>query len=147
MSKINWQSVKNKPSMEMVGEIEKYFGIKFPKDYIECILANDGGHPSRNVFFVNDKEESINNLLTVTDNKYSGIINVAQQVSDRLEDKIIPFGRDAGGNLICFDYRNNMPPSVVFWDHEKAFLETDNAIVKIADTFTQFLNNLQELEE
>ena len=142
MNNIEWRNAK-KSNIEMIEEVERHFGIKFPKDFIECVLENDGGYPSHNVFFLNGREESINNLLSIENNKYKGMVNTAQSVLDRLNENIVPFGEDAGGNLICFDYRYGTSPSIVFWDHEKAFMEADDAVIKIAETFTQFLDCLQ----
>ena len=60
----------------------------------------------------------------------------------------MPFARDAGGNYICFDYRDNASsPRIVFWEHEKAFLSTDDSVVKISDSFSHFMNSLQVFED
>jgi len=56
-------------------------------------------------------------------------------------DGVIPFSRDGGGNLICFDYRETPDhPTVVFWDHEKC----DDPPLYVASSFTDFLNKLYD---
>jgi len=147
MSSIEWKHVEHKLTTTEIENVEKHFGVRFPVDYIECILENNGGYPSHRIFFVNGREEGINNFICVVDDEH-GIIKTAQDISDRLESGLVPFARDAGGNYVCFDYRNNaLSPSVVFWEHEKAFLGADDSIVKVADSFTQFMNSLQIFED
>ncbi|MGC6769363.1 SMI1/KNR4 family protein [Enterococcus sp. LJL51] len=58
-------------------------------------------------------------------------------VSDRLVPGILPFGRDPGGNMICFDYRSGDNQIVVFGDYEVAGGgELERAISPICNTFT-----------
>jgi len=147
MNDIEWRYVEYKPTKTEIENVEKYFGVKFPVNYIECVLENNGGYPSHRIFFANGREEGINDFLCVVDDEY-GIIKTAQNISDRLESGLVPFARDTGGNYTCFDYRDNVSsPSIVFWEHEKAFLGTDDSIVKISDSFAQFMNSLQVFED
>ena len=147
MNSIEWQFVEYKPSKAEIEKVEKYFGVQFPSNYVECVLEHNGGYPSHCIFFVNGREESIMNFLCISGDEH-GIIKTAQDISDRLENGIIPFARDGGGNHICFDYRaNTLLPSIVFWEHEKAFLRVDDAVAKISDSFMEFLNSLQVFED
>ena len=147
MGNIEWRNVEYKPNKTEIENVENYFDVKFPADYIECVLENNGGYPSHRIFFANGREEGINSFLCVVDGEY-GIIKTAQCISDRLESGIIPFAGDCGGNYVCFDYRDNASsPNIVFWEHEKAFLGKNDAVVKISDSFTQFMDSLQVFED
>ena len=49
--------------------------------------------------------------------------------------------------MICFDYRNNEQPVVIFWEHEKAFNDKESAISYLCDTFTELMLMLHESKE
>ena len=148
MNKIKWIIDEKEINSTIIENVEEYFGIKFPEDYKQCVLKNHGGSPIPHVFTIDGSEEMINNLIPFTEGSPYNMINTFKGVSDRLENHIIPFGIDPGGNLLCFDYRGDKEfPSIVFWHHEKAFLERDDAVIKVSDTFTEFLNSLYEDED
>lgn len=67
-------------------------------------------YPEPNVFDLNSSEEEFNNLINLDNTTENNIFQILEAVSDRLVDGAIPFGRDSGGNLICFDYRTNEVP-------------------------------------
>lgn len=130
-----------------ISKVEDIFGIEFPRDYVECIIKNNGGYPKPNRFNLNGNEEVFNNFLSFDEEDSSNIINAYNDVKDRLIEKVIPFAEDPFGNLLCFDYRNSEQPIIVFWEHEKAFNNKENAISFICNTFSELLNMLHESEE
>jgi len=159
MDKIKWL-YPNKLSLQDIQKVEKYFDIKFPDDYISCVLDNDEAYPIPNVFLLENKEESFNNLLSVKSENLHGIIFSYDGMKQMISTKLIPFADDGCGNKICFDYRESKTtPTVVFWDYEKACIEYnnsgntgsslnyDNAITYICDSFTELLDMLHEPEE
>ena len=100
--------------------------------------------------FVEDQsrnEEVFNNLLSFDEEDSSNMIDTYNDVKDRLVEKVIPFAEDPFGNLICFDYRTNKQPTIVFWEHEKAFNDKESAIRYLCDYFTELLLMLHELQE
>jgi len=161
MSNIIWNFVKKTHlSIEHIQKIEEYFNIKFPNDYVSCILLNNGAHPYPNTFSLNKMEEGINNLLLIQMEEEFGIAKLYDAVKMFMPENVIPFARDGFDNYICFDYRENeSAPTVVFWDYEKACreynnsehtgssLNYDNAITYICDSFTELLDMLHEPEE
>ncbi len=64
-----------------------------------------------------------------------------------LIDKVIPFAEDPFANMLCFDYRKNDQPKVVFWNHEKACDDKESAISYVCSTFTELMSMLHEDEE
>lgn len=144
-NKITWHNTEGKLTNQEINEVEEQLNIRFPKDYLEVVSNNDGGYPNVNVFKLNNGEEMLNNLISFKTSSYSNILETLEAVSDRLPKKVIPFGEDPGGNLICFDYRSSDEPTVVFWDHEIAGAgEFEKAISFVSDSFTDFLNMLHE---
>ncbi|MBW9154791.1 SMI1/KNR4 family protein [Clostridium estertheticum] len=123
------------------------FGIEFPRDYVECIMKNDGGYPRPNRFNLNGNEEVFNNLLSFDEEDSSNIMEAYNDVKDRLIRKVIPFAEDPFGNLICFDYRDSEQPIIVFWEHEKAFNDKESAMSYLCDSFTDLLSMLHESQE
>ncbi|MFD2388047.1 SMI1/KNR4 family protein [Enterococcus rivorum] len=115
---------------------------------MEVVSKYNGGFPEPDTFVINSREEMINNLINLKADINYNIFQIVEAVSDRLVSGIIPFGRDAGGNLICFDYRSSQNPTIVFWDHEIAGGgDLEEAITPICETFTDFLNMLHEASE
>ena len=65
----------------------------------------------------------------------------------RFEDGLIPFGDNGGGDMICFDYRNDKTtddPPIVIWNHDMGL---KHRVVFIANNFEEFINMLHEPED
>jgi|GEM_PF-4032619 len=60
------------------------------------------------------------------------------------ENKIIPFGMDAGGYLFCFDHRKSQTPSIVLWIRDNP---EGKETADIAINFEEFLKKLEPEEE
>lgn len=148
MSNITWIGVSEKEVTDNeIKQVEQYFNIKLPNDFIECVKKYDGGYPRPKVFDIPGLDEStFNDLLTLhIDDKYS-IVQRHENIKDRLVDGIYPFASDSFGNFLCFDYRNNPEsPTVVFWEHEEEDIE--KAIYPVCSSFTELLNSLRDLED
>jgi hypothetical protein len=144
---LRWISENNDVELATISNLETIFEVKFPKDYVEIIMKNDGGYPKPNRFNLNDNEEIFNNLLSFGEEGGSNIVDTYSYVKDRLVEKVIPFAEDPFGNLICFDYRTNNQPTIVFWEHEKAFNDKESATSYLCDSFTELLLMLHESRE
>lgn len=147
INNIRWICENDNIDMETILNAENIFGVKFPQDYIEIIMKNDGGYPKPNRFDLNGNEEVFNNLLSFDEEDCSNMVDTYNDVKDRLVEKVIPFAEDPFGNLICFDYRNNDQPTVVFWEHEKAFNDKESAMTYLCDSFTELLLMLHDSKE
>ncbi len=137
-----WSEFNEKLSDNEIMDVEKRLNVKFPQDYIDIVSVYDGAYPFPNKFKINDHEEIFNNLLSFKEDDYSNILERFNDISDRVEGGIIPIAEDPFGNLICFDFRYNENPDVVFWDYEKSELDKNSAIIYIAKSFTELLNQL-----
>ena len=145
--KLRWICENDEIELEAISKVEDTLGIKFPKDYIEIIIKNDGAYPKPNRFEANGSEEVFNNLLSFDEEDCSNIIDTYNDVKDRLIEKIIPFAEDPFGNLICFDYRDNNQPTIIFWEHEKALNNKDLAVSYLCGSFSELLSMLYEAKE
>lgn len=93
------------------------------------------------------KDENVfSKLLTFDLESRNSIIQVYDDIKDRLANKVYPFGKDSFRNHLCFDYRSNPEsPTVVFWEHEEENIE--EAIYPVCSTFTELLASLRDFEE
>ena len=144
---LRWICENDSVETTTISKVEAIFGIEFPRDYVECIIKNDGGYPKPNRFLLNGNEEVFNNLLSFDEEDSSNMIVTYNDVKDRLIEKVIPFAEDPFGNLLCFDYRNNKQPTIVFWEHEKAFYNKETATSYLCDSFTDLISMLHETQE
>lgn len=140
MGKVTWKYGNSDITIHDIKSVENKLKYKFPKEFIEISLKNDGGYPCPDTFFVNSEDDVFNNLLSFKKDDTNNLLDIYIEISDRIGRKdIIPFGEDPFGNFLCFDYReNNDMPKIVFYDHE---LEKDN-IISVSESFNIFLDSL-----
>ncbi|MDR1432951.1 MAG: SMI1/KNR4 family protein [Puniceicoccales bacterium] len=137
---------------------EKRFGISLPAMYVNFIVKHDGARLQRSDFdyldpnmggrknsysiaFVNFEEiENKINRLKKADENFPGY-------GKAFKDGLVPFGRNGGGDLICFDYREDRTtndPPIVIWYHE---IDFEHRVIFIASNFEEFVNILYFNEE
>ena len=136
-------------SEEEVFKFEEKIGFSLPDDYKEFLLNCNGGVPEikYSTFELNDFDESIGLQVLYG-------LNLAQNLDlrewneeyeDDLLDDCIIIGHGIGFGLIVLV--NSIEFSgVYFWDHSfelESSSEEEN-VYKIADTFKQFIDNLDE---
>ena len=138
---IRWRSGQEINEI-IVRQLEEIWKVKFPIQYVDIVLANNGSRPQ--VKDVNGKwKEGLIDipvwgptpfmfLSFLNPTGFSRSEMVMTQESCKIcfpePDKIFPFADDGMGNTLCFDYRNNEnEPSIVFLYHERAYSEEDFA--------------------
>src|SRR5690625_172087 len=165
MNHLKWKYTYNQISEQNVITIVSRVNFKVPESYIKCAAQNNGGHVEPKLFRVDGKDKVFGSLLSYDESDMEYILKVYEDYKDTLPKKILPFAFDPTGNLICFDYKNlDTDPIVVFWEHEGAAEKsvlinnggmTEEAaerkarenIYYVADSFTDFLNQLYDSEE
>lgn len=130
-----------------INKVEEKLGIKFPAELIEIALTNDGGEPDKVALdFGGEKEKVFIGLISISQSQEINIIDDLVSFEDRIPMKIIPFGEDPFGNLYCLDYRSNLLPSVIYWDHELE--EEENPFTFVSENVKEFFDSLyQPVEE
>ncbi|NQX63648.1 SMI1/KNR4 family protein [Paenibacillus qinlingensis] len=157
---IHWRFKVSDVSSDEIKKLEEFLGVTFPDDYLECIRENNGAMPVPNFFEVNGREMSFGALLSINEKDVENIRMVFEALEERLPSEIIPFSIDAGGNFICFDYKNGTQsvPSIVFFDHEQGYAINDldedqlarkplelwlrEALEPVCNTFSELLSML-----
>jgi len=132
-------------SDNVIDGAETLLGVRFPDAYRAMIREYSGAFGD--VEFRVDRPSpgfdycSVGLLHSLNPCSRNSIYSVmASWPEHDLSDRIIPFGDDGGGNYVCFDYRQSDVPKIVFYFHE---LSGEDGIMKVCDTFGEFLDRLQ----
>ena len=153
---IEWENCQPPIDRSAITEVEQAWGIRFPEDYVKCVLENHGGNPRPNGVRVGQGSAVFNSLLnfnpphpwraTTPDRMVDYYSNLIAQ--NLLPNDVYPFAFDPAGNYFAFDYRNSASaPSIVFLEHE---LETEEGYlydVPVAESFTEMLDNMFDFED
>ncbi|MCL2713128.1 MAG: SMI1/KNR4 family protein [Alphaproteobacteria bacterium] len=143
---ITWRNfaITNPPkrSPESIAKTEKELGVKLPADFLAVAAMHQGRACSPNCFDLPDGSSSALGYVSIfEDEPRDDRIVSPWNNAVAVPDGVIPFSRDGGGDLICFDYRKTPDhPTVVFRDHEKC----DDPPLYVACSFTDFLNKLYD---
>ena len=138
-------------TIEEIRVIESKYLLTFPDEYVNHLLAYNGGQCDPKVFeFMengNLTQSNVDWFLAVYDGKHDSLeeyIKIFKIDQERIPDSFIPIAHDPGGNLICI---SSVDKKIYFWDHEKESVnidhnESDN-IYFIANSLEVFFNNLK----
>jgi hypothetical protein len=146
-----------KPSEERIEKIEKTYRIELPIEYKKFLKNFNGCKPITNILNSNGREYVIERFLCLLDKPrenetYGGydLTSVLTQLDCRLIDdedligmNVIPIATLFAGDFICLDYRKNINPCIVVWNHEESD-DFEPVIEEVADDVNQFLNMLSQ---
>jgi len=140
--------VDNIASDEGIKKFETEHQIVFPPEYIDLVKAHQGEVPGN---FVVNVGKGITPAGVLFHFDKSGahtgysIEKVLHNIQDEFPENVIPFQSAGGGCHFAFNYReNSSTPSIIFIDSD---YEGDEAIIPIADNFTEFLYLLYESKD
>lgn len=143
-----WRYVHGPIDIESVRRLEAEWGVRFPDDFVACALTSNSGRPVPNtIAFKGWGVTCVKKLLDVhePDDERAETMRGGYQGLERfLSTGVYPFASEPDGCYDCFDFRvNSNHRRVVFWDHHRADEKTrDDALVPLAETFTEFLDLL-----
>lgn len=133
---MEWKYVKELKSVDLIDDYECLVKYVFCDSFRKCIIANNGGRPSKKAFDTDKvKERELKSFLSFNKEDRETVWKIFDWNKDELTNKYVPFAIDNYGNLICFDANND---KIVFVNHE------DMSVEIIADNFDNFLNMLYE---
>jgi hypothetical protein len=125
--------------------IESLWNIMLPQDYKKVAAIYQGCSPCPNGVKVGDGATGLGILLTVSVNRakaYESVQWAYERAKEHIPAGLYPFARSIGSDDFFFDYRQDSHrPRVIFFYPEE---EGEDAIISIADSFTQFINRLTE---
>ena len=91
-------------------------------------------------------EQSIGGFLGFEDEEYN-IIDSYLSPPEFFPSGLIAFAENGGGDLVCFDYRedkNRSDPPIVYWNHEA---DVGKDVSFVAKNFDEFIGMLKEPED
>ncbi|CAM4168887.1 SMI1/KNR4 family protein [Bacillus paramycoides] len=143
---VNWIMSKPLRDEKEVSRFENMLGIVLPEDYKVCVDYNNAGRPRPNVFDTAHRKELVAKALLSFDQSHvENIWTTYENLKNQLPKLIVPFMSDQFGNYICFDYRTSNEITVVLWDHELSHQNITEGIIYIANSFSEFVEGLYEL--
>jgi hypothetical protein len=139
---INWKW-STPINFKKIDLVEQKLGLKFPMDYRNFVVHNNGGFPSKKNFDMPFKKGLIlNNLINLQEGENSpSILETIASMHEIMPKKLIPIGVSPFGDLICLNYNFGVP-KIYYMFHE---LDNDRKtrVEFIADSFEQFINILK----
>lgn len=143
----NWINKKSNISYIDIEVVEDKFNIKFPPDFKEFILNNNGAEPILKTIRFQEEIETVKSLISFSTNDDNYIMSIYKDVAGFLPSRIVPFAETNCIDLICFDFRGSNY-SIVYWNYdfalEVAFNEMKDGeqVYEICKTFEKFLSML-----
>ncbi|MDS9473268.1 SMI1/KNR4 family protein [Sporosarcina pasteurii] len=145
------------PDDKLISRVEESFEIKFPTDFIDFILKNNGAIPITRFFrhgsnrYVVDRFLCLLDQPGVNDKGMYDIKVVFSQLDERIISdgdatgaELVPFAALFAGNFVCLDYsENKKEPTICIWYNEESD-EFEPVTEKIADNVSDFLGMLEE---
>ncbi len=136
--------IRNPPaaSDSAVSQAEQALGVRFPPDFLAVARVRQGARPEPSRLQLADGSgTAVEHLLHFESSP--GHSNIAARrfaVEDVMEPQVIPFAEASGGDLFCFDYREDpQQPKVVYWVHDD-----DVPLIPVANSFDAFTTKLHD---
>ncbi len=137
-----------------IEEFENHIAKPLPFDYRSFLLQYNGGmsETSKRLFVMETEGDNLSVIdmfygINHSDLEYRLKWNY-DDFSSRMPPKFLPIGHDPYGNRVCLSLNENDYGWVYFWDHEREQDIPDYSnCYKIAESFTQFIESLQEIPE
>jgi len=130
-------------NLDTLEEFEQNLGTKLPDDYREFLVKHNGGKPIPNVYNIpNNGSSGLHHSYGLHEHNHTDLREIKETYTNRISDDLLPIFDDDFGNEICIGIRNESYNKVFFWIHDKPLGEDD--LVKISDSFSEFLDNLYE---
>lgn len=128
-----WDYVNRLTVPGSIHAFEWLTGYKFPKEFRDCAILNNGGRPRKRAFGTDaGMVHEVKAFLSFNKEDKETVWDIFNWNKQELKGLYIPFAIDNFGNLICFDRDGK----VVF-----LCLETGQE-EHVADSFKEFLDNL-----
>lgn len=128
------------PADAVVRQAEDELRVDLPADFLAVARACQGARPQPGgVTLPDGSVTAVDCLLHFEDAPFTtNILAAGFPYEGILPKGVIPFARDIGGDVYCFNYRDDYDrPSVVYWS-------ADTGMVPLAASFTEFVASLHD---
>lgn len=156
---VQWDSYFGRGSVAAVDRFEELSGVRLPLKYREIVVANEGAFPVSDVVvrYVagsagHEREVGLSMLMPFRWVKSAGdlprMFKLLEFPPEGFPSGLVAFGETGGGDFFCFDYRGSQvgEPAVCIWHHGHADADA-RSVVRLADSFTEFLQGLKPCED
>jgi hypothetical protein len=125
-----------------IAEVEHRLKVRFPDTYRTILAIGGEAHmgpipcpADRDLHFdfLPMKRERFEHVSTRITSAFKRI-----QQSQADMRAVVPFGAVGNGDMVCFDFRTGAEPTIVLWNHERAY-STPDPIAPVAPTFDAFI--------
>jgi hypothetical protein len=138
-----------------IATLENQLGVSLPPDYASFLREHNGGAPYPNVFPISgfdlDHQGTLAYFFGVKPGVPTDLVNNARVFRNRVPPELLPVAAGVFGDLICLAVSGPDRGKVYFWFHEE---ESDDGeaptydnVYFVADSFTELITSLTELEE
>lgn len=145
------------PSEERFNWFEKTYRIQLPIEYKDFLKNYNGAKPITNILKFNGREYVVERFLCLLDrpkkNEIYGwydLTSVLTQLDCRLIDNedlvgmnVIPIAALFAGDFICLDYRDNVNPCIIIWNHEESD-DFEPVTEKVAENINELFSMLSK---
>jgi hypothetical protein len=149
-NQLQWQGVKPGVTDEIIDLVENRLSVTFPQALRNCVKNYNAGTPVPNKFYLLYPElnrvagSSLSSLFNFYLEAEYNIVEVNLNPPEFFNEGLIAIGEDGGGDFICLNYfekNGRDEPTVAYWSHEVS--DPNKAVVKLADSFEEFLGMLK----
>lgn len=141
-------------SEEDIATVERRLGFPLPTEYMNFLLAHNGGRPEPKAFPIqenpSDDHGLVHNFMCIEENDNYDLLTWVERYRGRIPRNFLPVAKDPGGNLVCLSVSGDDRGKVYFWDHEEAARTGESPgydnVYLVADGFHAFLDSLTTLD-
>ncbi|MRG98460.1 SMI1/KNR4 family protein [Polyangium spumosum] len=139
-----------------IAQFETRQKLSLPDEYKAFLLKYNGGMPTPNGFAIpgwHGQESSLGVFYGIHEHPDYSLDGACETYEERVPADLIPIGTDAFGNNVCMGWKGKRRGKVYFWDHEDEldehgrFRQDYGNVYPLANSLTEFLNNLREWED
>ncbi len=129
---------------------EEMFNVSLPDDYRDFLLKNNGGQPTPSFFWIqpNIDGSSVLHFFGLNDGpKHLSLLTYFGELRSNFPFTLLPICDDGLGNFLCLGISSNNHGEVFFLDHDVYPFnnqDSNKGIIKIANSFSEFLDSLEE---
>jgi SMI1 / KNR4 family (SUKH-1) len=148
---INFIPNEDKLNPDVFSDLEKLTGVKMPNDFVEFYCNHSAIESTEGDLFIDvDNEPFQFDDLFPVEYMIEKVEQLLQHgLNPNQQGVVIPFGYDSALNWFCFHFENGTStPNIIWMNSEQLVLEGSqlSGIIKVRDTFTNFLSDLYEEE-
>jgi hypothetical protein len=143
----NMLNENTKISLQDIKQFEHEYNVILPKQYVDFLLKYNGGYPQESNFKISDNqgESLVNKFYGIGDMK-SNLAKVFEVLEGEIPEDFISIANDPGGNEILLGVSGEYQDKIYLWIHDIEPEDEMGNVFILADSFSEFFNNLYETE-